>query len=114
MPGPHHFFTPSEPVVRPTDPAVRRVAVEAIGAHGLLPYVDALLERATFEHDPSVISALAAVIARNEWEPTHDAGLVALRRCRSGKQDHPQENDDAKLDPCHRTLTRRARAAARD
>jgi ATP-binding cassette, subfamily B, bacterial len=31
MPGPHHFFTPSEPVERPTDPAVRRAHLRRIG-----------------------------------------------------------------------------------
>jgi ATP-binding cassette, subfamily B, bacterial len=31
VPGPHHFFTPSEPVERPADPAVRRAHLRRIG-----------------------------------------------------------------------------------
>ena len=73
-------LTHLESLMTSQDPEVRRIAVEAIGAHGLHPYADLLLDRVTQERDSAVRAAVAGVVSRNQWEPADDPVLVTLRR----------------------------------
>jgi hypothetical protein len=65
--------------LRDPDPATRRAAIEAAGAQGLAPFVDALTERTQQEASPAVRRVLAEVIARSQWEPAGNERVVALR-----------------------------------
>jgi hypothetical protein len=65
--------------LRDPDPAIRRAAIEAAGAQGLAPFVDALTERTKKEASPAVRRVLADVIARSQWEPAGNERIVALR-----------------------------------
>ena len=58
---------------------VRAAALSLVGYRGLAQYADVLVQLKTLERDPRVLSALAGVVARNQWEPVADARLVELR-----------------------------------
>ena len=60
------------------DPAIRRSALEGVGKQGLSRYANMLLHSIETESDPGCLDALAAAIARNQWEPA-DSGLNELR-----------------------------------
>jgi hypothetical protein len=61
------------------DPAVRRSALAMIGGQGLRGCADLLLRRTAEETDTDVLDALAATVARNQWEPADRPALVSLR-----------------------------------
>ena len=64
-----------------TDPntETRRAGAAVIGEHGLAPYADVLAALVASERDETVLEAVAAAVARNQWEPADDPRLVELR-----------------------------------
>jgi ATP-binding cassette subfamily B protein len=77
MPGPHHFFTPSEPVVRPTDPAVRRAHLRRIG--GLFkPYWPKLSVVGTIIFVSSALGVIPAFIIKELFNTAIPEGRLGL------------------------------------
>src|SRR5436190_8332845 len=77
MPGPHHFFTPSEPVVRPTDPAVRRAHLRRIG--GLFkPYWPKLSVVTTIIFVSSALGVIPAFIIKELFNTAIPEGRLGL------------------------------------
>jgi hypothetical protein len=66
------------------DPRARRDALDALSEDALDYNAPLLCELLKFEHDPDVLDALAAAVARSKWEPTTDASLLELRRWVAG------------------------------
>lgn len=66
------------------DPQARRDALDALSEDDLDYNAPLLCELLRFEHDPDVLDALAAAVARSKWEPTTDASLLELRRWVAG------------------------------
>src|SRR2546423_14591544 len=77
MPGPHHFFTPSEPVVRPTDPAVRRAHLRRIG--GLFrPYWPQLSVVTTIIFVSSALGVIPAFSSEELFSTAISEGRLGL------------------------------------
>jgi hypothetical protein len=66
------------------DPRARRDALDALSEDALDYNAPLLCELLKFEHDPDVLDALAAAVARSKWEPTTDTSLLELRRWVAG------------------------------
>lgn len=66
------------------DPRARRDALDALSEDALDYNAPLLCELLKFEHDPDVLDALAAAVARSKWEPTTDPSLLELRRWVAG------------------------------
>ncbi len=65
--------------VEDPSPLARRAALEVVAGQGLVPFAELLFERSRVEDDPDVRDTLAAVVARNQWEPVRTPAMVDLR-----------------------------------
>lgn len=68
------------------DPRARRAALDDLADDAIDYNAPLLCELLKFEHDPDVLDALAAAVARSKWEPTTDPSLLELRRWVAGGQ----------------------------
>jgi hypothetical protein len=68
------------------DPTARRAALDGLADDAIDYNAPLLCELLKFEHDPDVLDALAAAVARSKWEPTTDPSLLELRRWVAGGQ----------------------------
>ncbi len=61
------------------DPAQRRAALDVVAARGVERHVPLLLDRIEVETDPTVVQAIAEMVARNQWLPVDRADVAMLR-----------------------------------
>ncbi len=62
-----------------SDLATRIAAIEVIAGHGIGPFATILLARARYDNIPTVLDAIADVVARNQWEPISTPDMASLR-----------------------------------
>lgn len=67
-----------------SDPRERRKVLDSIDDDVLARNSAVLFDLLGREHDPDVLDALAAAVARSRWEPTDDRHLIELRRWVAG------------------------------
>src|SRR5262245_8258332 len=77
MPGPHHFFAPSEPVERPADPEVRRAHLRRIGRL-FKPYWAKLSVVTTIIFVSSALGVIPAFIIKELFNTAIPEGNLGL------------------------------------
>lgn len=84
-----------EAVLDAEDPAARIAAVEVVASHGIAAVARSLLHRVEVESDDGVLDAIAAAVARSQWEPLTSPELMALRLWAAQRRQQPRPGPEA-------------------
>ncbi|HVT78602.1 MAG TPA: hypothetical protein VHD87_16300 [Acidimicrobiales bacterium] len=85
-------------LLRAPEASARRSALDLLGNDGLSAHANALVDLVAHEHDPSVLDAVADLVARNSWEPADQPRLIELRLWARGRLS-AQQTQTAPLAP---------------